>query len=32
MLTRGRAQPSATRAFIAFIEKRKGELQRAAKP
>jgi DNA-binding transcriptional LysR family regulator len=31
MLTRGRAQPSATRAFIAFIEKRKGELQLAAR-
>ena len=31
MLSRGRAQPTATRAFIAFIEARKGELQRAAK-
>jgi DNA-binding transcriptional LysR family regulator len=31
MLSRGRAQPAATRAFIAFIEARKGELQRAAK-
>jgi LysR family transcriptional regulator, regulator for metE and metH len=31
MLSRRRSQPSATRAFIAFIEKRKGELQRAAK-
>ena len=30
MLSRGRAQPPATRAFIAFIEKRKDELQRAA--
>jgi hypothetical protein len=31
MLTRGRGQPSATRAFIAFIDKRKAELQQAAK-
>jgi len=30
MLSRGRGQPPATRAFIAFIEKRKDELQRAA--
>jgi DNA-binding transcriptional LysR family regulator len=30
MLTRGRFQPSATRAFIAFIESRKQELQNAA--
>jgi DNA-binding transcriptional LysR family regulator len=32
MLSRGRFQPSATRAFIAFIEGRKRELQDAAKP
>jgi DNA-binding transcriptional LysR family regulator len=31
MLSRGRAQPSATRAFIAFIESRKNELRQAAR-
>jgi LysR family transcriptional regulator, regulator for metE and metH len=31
MLSRGRAQPSATRAFIAFIESRKHELRQAAR-
>jgi DNA-binding transcriptional LysR family regulator len=31
MLSRGRAQPAATRAFIAFIESRKNELRQGAR-